>query len=145
MEKNTYRYIEKLLYKQKDIELAVEDARAEQMANKGQKTGGGGSSFRSDPTAMKAIKLATPLKIVFVQGLGDVERPEELLKVIESAYVAEREWRRRVLRLRYGEGKSIQYLSIEYDRSEKTMYNICNAFVVDVGMRLASRGFIKYG
>lgn len=145
LEKNTYRYIEKILYKQNDLEYAINDARAEQLANKGNKSGGGGRSFISDQTAMKAIKMATPLKSVYVQGLGDVDRPEELRNILEKAYANEREWHRQLLRKRYRMGKSIQSLSIDYDRSEKTVYNICSAFVVDVGMRLASKDFIDYG
>lgn len=145
MDKNTYRYIEKILYKQNDLEFAIEDARAEQIANKGFKSGGGGRSFISDPTAQKAIKMATPLKSVFVPGLGDVDRPEELRSILEQAYANEREWRRQLLRKRYRVGTSIKMLSIDYDRSEKTVYNICSTFVVDVGMRLASKNFIQYG
>lgn len=135
MERFHFRLIEKYLYNQRGIEMAVRDARAEQLSNQGLKNGGGGHAFVSNPTEQKALKLATPIKSVIV-GEMVVRTPEKWLDVIESVYAAQNEERRRLLRQRYyKQNPNTIMLSIDFSMSRKTVYNICQSFVEAVFAR----------
>lgn len=146
MNRQIFRTIEKHLYNQQKIERAVIEARAEQLSNHGPSLGGnGGHPFISDPTAQTAIKLAMPIRMVNVPKMGTVLNPEEWVMLINEAYAHQSEKKRQMLKKRYYyHNASAISLGIDYDMSTKSVYNICTNFVVDVALRLASAGIIKY-
>lgn len=146
MNRKIFRTIEKHLYNQQKIERAVIEARAEQIGNHGPNLGGGGGhGFISDHTAQTAIKLAMPIRTVMVPTMGTVIYPEEWVLIINNAYEAQGEKRKEILKKRYYyHNSSAIHLGIEYDMSTKSVYNLCTNFVVDVALRLASEGIIKY-
>lgn len=146
MNRKLFRIIEKHLYFQKQIELAVAEARADQQSNKGHIEGGGGRTFISDPTAQAAIKLATPLKLVEVPGMGTVYFPEDWITVLEASYAAQGEKKRQLLRRRYyRHNASAIRLGIDYGMSTKSVYNVCTEFVTDIALRILSKGVMHYG
>lgn len=143
MERYHFRLIEKILYNQKQIEMAVRDARAEQLSNHSPRNGGGGHAFISDPTGQTAIKLATPIKSVLISEMV-VRKPEKWLSVIESVYAMQNEERTRLLRKRYYQQKpNTIILSIEFSMSRKTVYNICQSFVEAIFVRASYEHLIN--
>lgn len=143
MERYHFRLIEKILYNQKGIELAVRDARAEQLSNQGLKNGGGGHAFISNPTEQKALKLATPIKSVMVNEMV-VRSPEKWLAVIESVYATQNEECTKLLRKRYyKQNPNTIILAIDFNMSRKTVYNICQRFVEGVFARASYEHLIN--
>lgn len=146
MNRKIFRTIEKHLYNQQKIERAVIEARAEQLGNHGPKIGGGGAhAFISDPTAQTAIKLAMPIRAVVVPTMGTVLYPEEWVLIINNAYESQGEKKKEILKRRYYyHNASAIHLGIEYGMSEKSVYNLCTNFVVEIALRLTTEGIIKY-
>ena len=147
MQRKIFRLVEKHLYNQSAIESAVKNAREEQVIGRASRIGGGGSghAFISDPTASIAIKFATPIRSVRVEGMGVVYQPEQWIRVMNAAYQGQPEWLRKLLKKRYYyHTNSVQYLAIEYNLSLSGCYNLCHEFVVDVALRAMSESIIKY-
>ena len=147
MQRKIFRLIEKHLYNQAAIEKAVKNAREEQVIGRASRIGGGGSghAFISDPTASIAIKFATPINSIYVDGMGTVHNPEQWVTVMNDAYRGQPEWLRKLFKRRYYyRNSSVQYLAIEYNLSLSGCYNLCHEFVVDVALRAMSESLIKY-
>lgn len=147
MRNKLFRTIEKYLYNQSAIEQAIKEAREEQ-ADAGKKidnTGGGKSNTVGDPTASKAIKLASPLKSVVVDGMGTVFKPETWVKVMDDAYAAQSSSMQKILRARYYKRiASVQALGIDFFRSRSGLYAACHEFVWEVVARAAASGLIRF-
>lgn len=139
--------MEKFLYNQRAIERAIREAREEQ-ADEGHKpdnTGGGKSNAISDPTANKAIKMASPLKSVVVDGMGTVFKPETWVSVMNEAYAAQSAPLQKILRARYYRRiASVEALGIDFFRSRSSLYAACHEFVWEVIARAAASGLIRF-
>lgn len=80
--------VERHFLQRKRIQSMVDDIKAERVARKGF-TGGGGHAFVSDPTAIVAIKNATPIRSIKLDmGVYEmtVFHPEAWLAVIAETY-----------------------------------------------------------
>jgi len=85
LEMSTFRYIEKHFYLYDRIVQAVREIREQLLYGHDgiQRVGGDGHCYVSDPTAIKAISLAEPIKWVVIDG-ETIRRPEDWVKVIDT-------------------------------------------------------------
>ena len=80
---------------------------------------------------------------VFIPKLGEVERADEWIEIIEkSRSLFSRD--KNLIYLRYYRHMSWTRLSCEVDRSVKTIFEHCDKFLVDLGLRATTRKLISY-
>lgn len=147
MKNKQFRTIEKFLYNQRQLEKAIREAREELTGTgkKGDNVGGGKTNSVGDPTGSMAIKLASPLKSVVVEGLGTVFKPETWVKVMDDAYAAQDIYAQKLLRARYYDRKAKPTaLAIDFHIGETTAYDWCKQFVWEVVARAAAAGLIRF-
>lgn len=148
MKNKLFRTVEKFLYNQRAIEQAIAEAREIQF-NESRKpddnVGGGKSNSVGDPTGSKAIKLASPLRHVVVEGMGTVYKPETWVKVMDEAYAAQNDSFQKILRARYYRRMaSVDALGIDFYRSRSGLYASFHEFVWEVIARAAASGLIRF-
>lgn len=147
MKNKLFRTIEKFLYNQRALEQAIREAREEQTGSsrKDDNTGGGKTNIMGDPTGSKAIKMASPLKSVVVDGMGTVFKPETWVKIMDDAYAAQSISMQKILRARYYRRiASVEALGIDFYRSRSGLYAACHEFVWEVVARAAASGLIRF-
>ena len=98
--KRAYRIVDTVFRHQKEIEEAIDEARA---GNHGGHTGdgAGGHAFISDPTASEAINAAEELHAVRLDNGFVVRHPEAWVRVIHHSYESCREVERNVVQTYY--------------------------------------------
>lgn len=141
---NTTRKIEKNLALYKDIKKAIALAREEQLTAGGH-SGGGASThaFVSDPTASTAMKLAEPLKCVYVGGWR-VDQPEAWVKAIDRVFAdMGQRLEAQAARRRYIHGEKPEFTMDNMQISRQTYYNWRENFVHLVGIYAAAAGLLN--
>lgn len=125
--KKAYHVIETMLVKQKQVERAIVEARAEQT---GGRSGGGssGHAFVSDPTAQNAIKAAEPLRVVTLDDGYRVFWPERWIWCLNKTYEECQEVERKAMHYLYYSNHSVRETAEHENMDESTAYRIRHEF-----------------
>lgn len=125
--KKAYNVVEMMLVRQKQIERAVTEARAEAARSR---SGGGASGhvFVSDPTAQQAIKDAEPLRMVTLDDGYRIYHPEKWLWCLQSTYEECQEVERKAMHYFYYLNHSIRETAEHECMDESTAYRIRHEF-----------------
>lgn len=90
VDERTIARVNHLFFYSHILRKAVAEAREQQESRNNSPSGGNGHAHISDPTAIAAVKRATPLKMVSITTpqFGDekVSRPESWLRVIDKTF-----------------------------------------------------------
>lgn len=120
-----YRTVEKVLQREGEIEIAVKEARLQ--AGSRTRTGGGGHTYISDPTAQTAVRLATDLAAVTLDDGWTVRRPEQWLRIVRYLYSECPSAESKAMRYYY-RGHSALSTSMRFHMDESTVYRIKSEF-----------------
>lgn len=124
--KSAYKLVGKILYNERNIELAIKEARMRTTGH----TGGaaGGHAYVSDPTAQTAVRLVSALKSVTLDDGWVVRQPERWMRVVKCAYASCYPYEAKAMRYYYG-GHSAVSTGERFGMDESTVYRIRNEFL----------------
>lgn len=123
--KKAYKFVKRVFESEQLIKLAVTEAKT---AERKDLCGGGGNSYRSDPTAGKTMRALTPVPIVRIDD-WQLRRPEDWLKVIALTYANTRELERDIMRKYYSGYKISELANKERcGYAESTLFAILDRF-----------------
>lgn len=134
--RKTYKQIEWYLYNYYNIRREVAEAKEDiiEAGNRELSEWGGGVSYRSDPTATKAIKLCKK----------DIVNYEKWLKVIEAVIKHyEGTEKGRLLQKKYFDELGEKHICKELYIERATYYNWRNEIVLYAALLAAQEGLIK--
>jgi hypothetical protein len=80
--KRTYALVRAIFKAEEDIKLAIVEAKTKESR---EISGGGGSAYKSDPTAGKAARLLSEVPMIRL-GTWTIYKPERWLRVIRKTY-----------------------------------------------------------
>jgi len=122
--KKAYSLVKSIFRAEKDIKLAVLEAKT---AKRKEICGGGGQSYKSDPTAGETIRHLTEVPVIRLDN-WIIHRPEDWLRVIAYTYENTRETERAVMR-KYYNGRKISEIALDdCGYAESTLYAILDNF-----------------
>lgn len=118
----TKRYFERMFYREKQIERAVNEVRND---NGGGHTGGSNAhALVSDPTAVQGIRAASEVKTVVLDDGIVVRKPERWLRIIKNTYIKTDGITRMILEKRFRESKKMDIIADEIGISQRRAYEI---------------------
>lgn len=118
----TKRYFERMFYREKQIEMAVNEVRND---NGGGHTGGSNAHVLvSDPTAVRGIRAASEVKTVVLDDGIVVRKPERWLRIIKNTYIKTDGITRMILEKRFRESKKMDIIADEIGISQRRAYEI---------------------
>ena len=120
-----YSIVDNIFKAEKAIKLAVIEAKT---AERKDFCGGGGQSYKSDPTAGKTVRLMTSVSLIKLDN-WIIHRPEDWLKVIALTYANTRERDREIMRRYFVGGEKISAIySQGCGYEEPTLYAMLKNF-----------------
>lgn len=123
--KKAYNLVKSIFRNEKEIKLAILEAKT---AKRKEICGGGGQSYKSDPTAGETVRHLSDVPVIRLDN-WIIHRPEDWLKVIAFTYENTRENERRIMR-KYYSGRKISEIAMQDDcgYAESTLYAILDNF-----------------
>lgn len=123
--KKAYDLVKHVFRNEELIKLAVLEAKTREHK---EMCGGGGTSYKSDPTAGKSIRALTDVPVVRVDDWL-LRRPEDWLRVIQLTYANTKDLERSIMR-KYYSGYRIAEIARNEDcgYAESTLYSILDNF-----------------
>lgn len=102
-----YSLVKRIFYAEKDIKLAVLEAKT---AKRKEVCGGGGQSFKPDPTAGETVRHLSDVPVIRIDGWL-IHRPEDWLKVISNTYDVTAEFERGIMDRYFRKGETIDAMT----------------------------------
>ncbi|MBO5630973.1 MAG: hypothetical protein J5965_18040 [Aeriscardovia sp.] len=121
----TFALVKSIFKAEKDIRMAVIEAKTRESEDYG---GGGGTSYKSDPTAGKAVRQLEPVPVVHLLNGWTVYKPELWLKVIGLTYKTVESRDSEIMR-EYYSGKSLAAMVGDCGYEISTLYSMRKNFL----------------
>lgn len=135
----TFALVKSIFKNEEAIRLAVVEAKMKDSKDFG---GGGGTSYKSDPTAGKAARMMDPVGVVHLQSGWTVYKPEEWLRVCKLTYSTVEARDSEIMR-RYNKGGKLADMVGDCGYEISTLYSMRKNFLQTAVAIACQFGLVK--